>query len=34
VETFRIIVNQACDGMTMKRGKLGTAWDSVLSRKT
>jgi hypothetical protein len=33
VETFRIIVNQACDGLTTKRGELGTPWDSALSKK-
>jgi hypothetical protein len=33
VETFRIIVNQACEGLRMKRGELGTPWDSALSRK-
>jgi hypothetical protein len=33
VETFRIIVNQACDGLPTKRGELGTPWDSALSKK-
>ena len=34
VETFRIMVDQACKGLKTKRGELETPWDSVLSSKS